>query len=301
MKRKELSVFNLSLLRTGQVILTLAVTGLVFSSCHSSTKDSISGSTDSSAITKPAIVDVIPQINNLDSLNYIFSSRQEQVKSQYMDKPIIVPGSINNDGVFKFYTKSESDNSRQMESNYGIETDLKPSDFANIVPNQPIIFFYNKSTKNFIKEITTPDSEFKLLTSIYSAFASSSPNRDINKGLGSNDAETNAALKKDALESMATLKTTFPNTYASLMKGDFVVGNYYTTGAPVMDFVVIDQVTIQGKVLDMYQNSLNKIMFKLMGAKVVKTKRLVDVDKLPVFIPKFSGSTDNTASGVSSN
>lgn len=301
MKKKKLSVVKThSLLRKGQVILTIVLTGLLFTSCHNSTNTSASGDTDSLVVTKPATVDVIPQINDLDSLNYIFTSRPDEVKKQYMDKTITVTGSVNN-GVFKFYKKSENGNGRQMVSYYGIETDLKPSDFSSIVPNQPVTFFYNKSTKKFIEEITTPDSEFKLLTSIYSAFSNASERRDIIKGLGSNDAETNASLKRDALQSMATLKSTFLNTYTSLMQGDLVVGDHYVTGAPIMDFIVIDQVTIQGKVLDMYQNSLNKIMFKLMGAKVVKTKSLVDLDKLPVFIPKFSGSTDNTASDAPVN
>ncbi|MBB3058992.1 hypothetical protein [Mucilaginibacter gotjawali] len=301
MKKKEISAFkNLFLFKAGQVILTIAVTGLVFSSCHNSSKDSTSSNADSSAVTKPTAVDVISQINDLDSLNYIFTARPDQVKNQYMDKTISVTGSIDK-GVFKFYKPSDNGNGRQMVSYYGIETDLKQSDFSNIVPNQPVTFFYNKNAKKFIEEITTPDSEFKLLTSIYSAFSNSSEKRDIIKGLGSNDAETNASLKKDALESLATLKTTFPTTYKSLMDGDFVVGDHYVTGAPVMDFIVIDQVMIQGKVLDMYQNSLNKIMFKLMGAKVVKTKRLIDLDKLPVFIPKVSGSTDNTTSDTPAN
>lgn len=221
-------------------------------------------------------------INNLDSINYIFTSNPQDIRKSYLNKEVVFTGSIRK-GEFQFY--KDSKNGFKTSTGYGIETDLKDSALSNLIGIQDATFFYDKSKKKMIEK--SPDENYlstlTLLTEIYDGFAKSTQGRSISKGLDISD----VTLKSDALNYYNGLKEQHPDVAASLMKGDIAAFNYYYPEMNLLDFIVVDNVTIQGKVIDIKKNRAGGIWFKLAGTKIINTKRLIDLDKGESFIPKW--------------
>lgn len=260
--------------------LLLITAIFIAASCNNSNSRSATATADSSsqsASKSPNTGTIV--ISNLDSLNYIYTSKQDEINKAFLGRDIELTGTIKN-GKFVFY--SDGKDGRKTGSSYGAETDLKPVELSNVIAAQPSIFFYDKVQKRVLDNTAIPNeySPSELLNNIYSVFAPSSDNKDIDKGMGNSEPDLN-----EAKENYAKLKAKYPDVAKSLLAGEIVVVNFYTSGQPIADFVVIDEITIQGKLIDMQLNQLNKLWFKLAGTKIVKTSRTLNLDKIPAFVP----------------
>lgn len=257
----------------------LFISTMLMLSCSNAPTNAPTNNTDSiSNISSPSNTGVI-SINNLDSLNYIYTSQSHEINSALLNHEVTLTGTIKN-GSFAFY--SDAKDNRKTGSPYGVETDLKTSDISNIIGTQPAIFFYDKSKKEILNNGTIPNdySASELLNNIYNVFAPSSENRDIDKGMGNDEPDMNEARRN-----YAKLKEKYPDVAKSLMSGEIAAVNFHSSGQPIADFIVIDEVTVQGKLIDLQLNQLNKMWFKLAGAKIVSTKRTLNLDNVPAFVP----------------
>ncbi len=275
--------------------ITLICIPVFLVACNHSSKDSSASSSDSSksletSVSQVANNDMVPTltVKSLDSLNYIFTSQPDVIKSKYLNKIVRFTGSITKDN---FILSTKALNGRSIQSEHGVTTDLNTASFVNIIQNQPNVVIYDKLLKKCFdinEEIRTNGyTPYEVLLSIYSTSAASSMTRDSYKSQGSSEAETNQLLQKDGIEAYNNLKSFFPALYKDLTNGNIVIVNDYTGEAKIMDFVTVDEVTIEGKVLDIGENGLDKLGIKLMNTKIVRTKRILDLDKMTPFVPNF--------------
>lgn len=274
--------------------LTLICIPVFLVACNHSSKDSSASSSDTSQSLETSVGQAANNdgvstltVKSLDSLEYIFTSQPDVVKSQYLNKIVRITGSITED---RFILSTKALNGRSIQAEHSAETDLNTTSFANIIQNQPNVVIYDKSLKKCfdpMEDITNSWRPYDLLLSIYDVSATSSRNRDSYRSQESSEAETNQLLLKNGIEAYDNLKSFFPALFKDLTNGNIVVVNRYTGDAKIMDFVNVDEVTIEGTVLDIGENGLDKLAIKLMNTKIVRTKRVLDLDKMAPFVPNF--------------
>lgn len=262
--------------------------------CNHSSEDSSASSSDSSKSVETTVSQTANNdsvltltVKSLDSLEYIFTSQPDIIKNQYLNKIVRITGSVTNN---EFILSSKALNGRSIQSRHSAQTDLNTDNFANIIQDQPNVVIYDKALKKCfdpMEDITNSWRPYDLLLSIYEVSATSSIARDSYKSQGSSETETNELLQRAGVEANNNLKSFFPALYKDLINGNIVVVNNYTGDAKIMDFVMVDEVTIEGKVLDIDENGSNKLGVKLLNTKIVKTKRIIDLDKMAPFVPNF--------------